>query len=203
MTNEWTTPPGYVKVSFSSGELQTLKAAALPGRPFADRMSLAFAFRLIQAFSKRLGYHQILDELDYLEGFRPNSRTKSEKPFRGAPLKPLWHKNFCAPRHFPKNIGIRWGLDRKGNRDLDRLIGSIAKAGSDRWAAQLCHQIVIGGYAERAQRGRLTGDWIIFARHDGRNYNLDLATHSEGNDGQALMEKIRLGSEAEFPFLFV
>ncbi len=203
MNQERKIPPGYIKASFSSDELQNLKSAVLEGRAFWDRISLAFALRLVQAFSNRLGYHQILDELDFLEGLRVNSRTKPAMPFDSPALKPLWHKHFSASRHVLKNIGIRWALDRKGNRDLDGLIGSIAKAGSDRWADQLCHQIVIGGYAERAQRGRLTGDWIIFAKHDRRNYYLDLATHTEGNDGQTLMEKIRLGSEAEFPFLFV
>jgi hypothetical protein len=48
-----------------------------------------------------------------------------------------------------KNIGIRWALDREGNRDLDRLIASVATDGSDRWVDQLLHQIVIGGYEDR------------------------------------------------------
>jgi len=48
-------------------------------------------------------------------------------------------------------------------------------------------------------------DWIIFAKHDGQNYYLDLATHEEAQ-GQAnserLMQKLRVGGRAEFPFLF-
>ena len=135
--------PGYVKASFSS-ESQSLKSAVLEGRAFWDRISLAFALRLVQAFSNRLGYHQILDEIDFLEGLRANSRTKPAMPFDSPALKPLWHKHFSAPRHVLKNIGVRWALDRKGNRDLDRLIGSIAKAGSDRWAINCAIKLLSG-----------------------------------------------------------
>jgi hypothetical protein len=192
----------YVKVSFDKDELRHLKSVVVEGRAIADRMSTAFAFRLIQAFANRLGYHEILDELDYLEGVTAKSRTKPAEPFKGRVLKPLWHKHFSAPRHMLKNIGIHWEVGKKDTPAFNRLIAGIAKAGSDHWVSQLCYQFVIGGYQERLQNRGLTGDWIIFAKHDGHNYYLDIATHIEGNDDQVLMKKIRCGSEAEFPFLF-
>jgi hypothetical protein len=192
----------YVKVSFEADELRRLKSAVVEGRAVADRISTAFALRLVQAFASRLGYHEILDELDYLEGITTKSRTKPAKPFKGSALKPLWHKHFSAPRHMLKNIGIHWAVDKKDKPALDRLIAGIAEAGSERWIDQLCYQFVIGGYRERGEKRGLTGDWIIFAKHNGRNYYLDIATHFEGNDDKALMKKIRYGSEAEFPFVF-
>jgi hypothetical protein len=68
----------------------------------------------------------------------------------------------------------------------------------------LVHRLYVDGFEERAAQ-RLTGDWIIFAKHDGQNYYLDLATHEEAQ-GQAnserLMQKLRDGSRAEFRFLF-
>ena len=130
------------------------------------------------------------------------SRTKAAKPFRGTALQPLWHKHFSAPRHMLKNVGIHWAVDKRETTALDCLIAGIANEGSDHWVDQLCYQFVIGGYQERVEKRRLTGDWIIFAKHNGCNYYLDIATHFEGDDDQTLMRKIRYGSEAEFPFLF-
>jgi len=73
----------------------------------------------------------------------------------------------------------------------------------DKWVGNLTHRLVIGGYEERVERG-LTGDWIIYAQHEGLNYYLDLATHEEGVGERAkdLAQKLREGCEAEFPFLF-
>lgn len=73
----------------------------------------------------------------------------------------------------------------------------------DVWPAYLIDRLVLSGFEERAKRG-LTGDWLIFAKHNGMNYYLDLATHEEGIDDNAhvLFEKLKNGSRAEFPFLF-
>lgn len=46
------------------------------------------------------------------------------------------------------------------------------------------------------------GDWIIFAKHKGKNYYFDLATHQEGREPKRLISKLRAGSACEFPFLF-
>lgn len=202
MTSGQALEKGYVKASFSLPELANIKSAVVGGRACSGRTSLAFAARLAHAYSNGLGYHQILDELDYLEGLRGSLGTKAEAPFKGPELRPLWHKHFSAPRHVLKNIGLHWGLGGQRNRDLNRMLRRIAEKASSDWIGQVCHQFVMGGYEQRVRECRLTGDWIIFAKHEGRNYYLDLATHAEADDQQALMQKIRLGSEAEFPFLF-
>lgn len=74
---------------------------------------------------------------------------------------------------------------------------------SDLWPRYLAHKLVVEGTEDRMGRG-LTGDWIIFAKHDGQHFYLDLATHDEGSADNAdrLIEKLRNGSSAEFPFLF-
>ena len=192
----------YTKVSFDLAELSQIKSAVLDGRPYSDRTSVAFITRLIQAADEGLGYYQIIDELDFLEGLRTRSKTKPAERFKGAILRPFWHKHFTTARHIQKNIGDRWALDRGGNRDLDRLLGRIAKRGGENWINILCHEMIVGGFQSRAQTRRLTGDWIIFAKYRRKNYYLDLATHGEAKDEQALMEKLRKGNEAEFPFVF-
>lgn len=67
----------------------------------------------------------------------------------------------------------------------------------------LAYQFVIGSLQKRTAAKRMTGDWIIFAKHDGQNFYLDLATHKEAEqDPGQLLHKLRLGSACEFPFLF-
>jgi hypothetical protein len=70
------------------------------------------------------------------------------------------------------------------------------------WIGELVHRFTIGGISERADAGRLTGDWIIFGKRDGQNYYLDLATHEEGDDPEQLLQKLRVSGQIDFPFLF-
>ena len=63
-------------------------------------------------------------------------------------------------------------------------------------------RIWIGGCENRTAARKLTGDWIIFAKQDGKNYYLDVATHEEGSDPDTLYRKLQDGSQAEFEFLF-
>jgi hypothetical protein len=42
----------------------------------------------------------------------------------------------------------------------------------------------------------------VFAKHEGQNYYLDLATHEDGRRPECLYERLCRGSSAEFPFLF-
>jgi hypothetical protein len=62
----------------------------------------------------------------------------------------------------------------------------------------------IEGLDARGNASKLTGDWMVFGKHEGKNYYLELATHHEGEKHNAdkLFEKLRLGCAAEFPFIF-
>ena len=193
-----------VKVSFDKGQMGAIKRALTNDRPFADRISLGFAVRLLSVKADLKEDHFVLDEIDYLEGLRPLSKTKQEEQFRHHPLHPFWHKHYSAPRHLLKNIDVRWNLTGGGNGDLLPMLREVAKTHGKspaRWPGVVAHRLVFEGYIDRAKRG-LTGDWIIFGKHAGQNYYLDLATHKESEDSKRLYEKLRQGSAAEFPFLF-
>jgi hypothetical protein len=56
-----------------------------------------------------------------------------------------------------------------------------------------------GLYWDRSEDDELTGEWIIFAEHDGKNYYLCLATRKEGYD--VIADKIKSECCPEFPFL--
>ncbi|WP_447892978.1 hypothetical protein [Pseudomonas marginalis] len=196
----------FVKVSFDKDQLVKIKAEAVRGRDCSDRISLALACRLLDSSNPKFSPFHVLDEIDYLEGIKPSSKTKCEEQFKKLPLFPFWHKHFFSARHLVKNLSIRWGMANGGNRDLDKLFDEVAKQHGDdpdAWPSYLVKQLVIGGFEERAARG-LTGDWLIYAKYENRNYYLDLATHEEGvgEKANALFKKLRNGCQAEFPFLF-
>ena len=192
-------------------EVRAIKMAASNSRPYSDRVSLQLAIRLLGFLEPQPDVASILNELDYLEGIRSVSRTKSASMFKKTPLSHLWHKHFFTARHALKNIGIRWGMDGGGNTALLGMIEDIAKKDGDdpeMWQMQLAHQFTIGAFEERVcwrdnyPDGNLTGDWIIFCKHEGKNYYLDLASHEEGCKPEKLMEKLKRGCEFEFPFAF-
>jgi hypothetical protein len=186
----------WAKASFSREELHAIKVMLTDGRPYADRVSLAFAVRL---FEMRRGLREqglVIDELDVLEGLRPHSRTKAAEKFRHPPLHSFWHKHFSAPRHVIPNIGIRWNISGKKQKALDAMMSAVATehgTDPDVWPRMLVHRFVLDGYADRAANQRLTGDWIIFGKHDGKNYYLDLATLEEGRQPERLLEKLHAG----------
>lgn len=195
-----------VSISLDRDKLQKIKLEAVRGRAYSERISVALAFRLLDTSDPYFDYFSVLDELDYLEGVRPSSRTKPEQQFKKAPLFPFWHKHFFLAKHLVKNIGVRWNIHDNGNKDLTKMLSEVVETHGedyDDWPAYFTHRLVVQGFEERAERG-LTGDWIIFAKHEGKNYYLDLATHEEALEDKAviLFKRLMNGCHAEFPFLF-
>ena len=68
----------------------------------------------------------------------------------------------------------------------------------------LAYRLYMGALEERSEAKGVTGDWIVFAKHGGNNYYLDLATHEEGDveNAPGLLNKLRNSSSMDFPFLF-
>jgi hypothetical protein len=189
-------------VSLTMDGIQKIKQVVCNGRPYADRMSFGFTLRLIELKARRGEDSNVFREIDFLEGLAPTWATKKASQFKRPPLYPFWHKHFYAPRHFLPNIGARWGLTRDGNRDLTKMIKEVAAQhghSPGEWQMMLPHRLGMDGWNDRASFG-LTGDWIIFAKHGGLNFYLDLASHKEGDE--SVMTKLRSACAAEFPFLF-
>lgn len=198
-------PAGLARISIGLDELARLKLIAARERPYAERLSAGLTLRLLT--SARDDAPFVLDAIDHLEGIRPSPNIKAAAQFEHAPLHPLWHQHFFTPRHMIRNIGERWGIARgKGNRDLNRMIAHVANDfghDPDVWQGVLAKRLA-DGYVERSQAGRLTGDWIVFAEHEGQRYYLDLSMHEEGESAQAdqLLAKLKGSASAEFPFVF-
>jgi hypothetical protein len=191
------------RVSLGAEERRRLKVEAVGGRPYAERVSTSLAVLLLALREGRGDYFAVLDELDFLDGVKRSSKAKSPEPFRHPLLRRFWHKHYSSARHIPRNIGLRWGLDRGGNQALDQALAAIAREHGedpDMWPRVLAHRLTVEGYEARA--GRLTGEWILYAMHEGRNYYLTLGTHKEGKDPEEPLSRLRRHCAAEWPFLF-
>ncbi len=200
-----TASPQRARFSINLDDLERIKEHVASGRPYAQRLSAGLVFRLLTTAQGDVPF--VMDALDALEGHRLAPNIKPATPFRHQPLCPLWHQHFFATRHMFRNIGERWGIAHgKGNRDLDSMIARVANDHGndpDIWPGVLASRFA-DGYVDRSQAGRLTGDWIVFALHEGQRYYLDLATHEEGEPANAarLLAKLKGSASAEFPFAF-
>jgi len=186
-------------ISLGPEELRRLKVEAVGERPYTERISTSFAILLIAMRESRGDYYPVLDELEYLEGRRKSSKTKQASQFDRDPrLRWLWHKHYSSARHIPRNIKICWGV-----KDIDLVLADVAlRHGDDpgAWPRALARELVVGGYESRV--GSLTGEWILYAVHEGLNYYLAIGTHEEGKDPEGLLTRLHLQCEAEWPFLF-
>ena len=163
------------RVSLSLDEVRSIKKYTTRDASYAVRVSLGFAVALAHLGEVLGEDHHVLHEINVLEGLASNSSTKESAQFRRPPLHPSWHKHFSTARHLMRNMGERWGLGNSGNRDLSAMIGAVAVESGDQpdlWPKRLVHQLVLGGLDDRAAVRRMTGDWIIFAKHEGKTFTL-------------------------------
>jgi hypothetical protein len=141
----------------------------------------------------------IFDEIGALEGAktaRP-SRTKPASLLGGKWLKRLWHKHYTQARFMVKNLERHWtdDPDRLPRLIIDSLSG---REYCDEKAVRELSQGFVQGYLQRGKDGRLTGEWVVFAKQDDVNYYLTLGTHTE--EKEAIWRRCK-ACAAEFPGL--
>jgi len=98
-------------------------------------------------------------------------------------------------------MNIKLGAGKKG-REFSRIVKSRHNPDTNVPPQEIAANIardVTQLYADRARAQELSGEWIVFAKHEGKNYYLTLAAHYEGDD--QIFARIRDGCVGEFPFL--
>lgn len=196
---------GAPSVSLTAEEVQRIREGIflqnLPNAVF----STLFLLQLRKNRDQRLlDTHVIADEIRFLEGVDRSTITKPASQFTREPLRGLWHKHFMDARFMVKNIGNHWRIGQ-GSGPLEKMLEeefAAEESGyfNDELAARISHRLVIGGYTDRARKGELTGEWIVFKIHNGKRFYLTLASHAEGDD--AIYKRILEWCRPEFPFLF-
>jgi hypothetical protein len=147
---------------------------------------------------------KIVAEVRGLEGLG-SSGTRAAEEFDRPPLRGFWKKHYLVGGmgSLAKNIMLGLGKKRRGLRRIVQEHWNPATAHLPPEAvSRNIANAITNLYADRSLAQELTGEWIVFARHEGQNYYLCLAMHEEvRGDPNVLVERIKNGCVPEFPFL--
>ena len=162
----------------------------------------------VLAFVEQSGWSAIeliTDELEFLEGARPRTTTKGPSPLRGGILDGLMHKHFFTPASLHHNLKNYW-FGGAGNVEskISRVLGRIAKEQetevfTEEVLEAFRKRLIYPALDHKAVEGSLTGDWIIFVRHEGENHYLCLARHEE--EHSAIHRRFYQNAKELFPYL--
>lgn len=140
----------------------------------------------------------VIEEVRRLENGVDGTRTKGAMPFEREPLRGLWHKHYFSARFVAANMQIE--LRGRIRRIVTETIREgLARGEDEEIATRLSHRATREPIEVREKEGRLTGEWIVFAKYNGQNYYLCLAEHNSGD--QAIFDIITGTCFPQFPFL--
>jgi len=136
-------------------------------------------------------------------GHRTTEPAKTAGPIQ-PPLKGLWHKHHLEDGLRGTAINALKGLHSYGSPLFRQRMQEAQDAGEVRYVTQedvasLADDIAHGNWQRMASAAELTGEWLIYAQHDGGNYYLCLGRHDSGDD--YLRGQIDAICCREFPFL--
>ncbi len=151
-----------------------------------SRISLLFRFHIYALLiGASVDPASVFLSVSELESGEHGSGTKRGKAFKRPPLLGLWHKHYVPPTSIAHNH--HEGLKKVPVAQLiGQGLGTIAAGLNAR-------------YLKRAAAQKLTGEWITYAKHDGKNYYLSLNSHLE--DEQEILDTVLQHCVADFPDL--
>jgi hypothetical protein len=143
--------------------------------------------------------HDILRAIGDLERGEQRSGIKPATQFQKMPLKGLWLQHYFSARFLPKNIHLELG--KTGVEKLVKKVMDPAKSTkiSPEMIKELAHRVIHEPLETRSARKKLTGEWIIYLRHEGENYYLCCNTHSAGD--RFIYDRIMENCVRDFPNL--
>lgn len=203
-------PKHWFKMTGSDGKDMTselLSFAEMIGleRAASGRYSVLLLLGLYGgAQSGQLNPAKVIQEIQILEGLLGCSRLKPASIFNREPLQGLWHKHYLEDGVPSMATNLRRGINKYGLPWLENVIAEAQVSGEERILteqdiAQISHDVVVGHWERLTEDSALTGEWIIFAQHQGKNYYLCLGRHKSGDD--FLRSQIDEVCVREFPFL--
>lgn len=174
-----------------------------------ETVSTLLLIQLYMARQQRsFDIYRITDIIHALEGLPSHSKAKLPKPFNQPPLKGLYKVHFVLPQFIGQNIFNHWKMSKANSGKFDLLLRKVLSdeektSSRHGWVGRLAHGFVVGGYWERAQKGKLTGEWLILGEHEGQRYYLSIVKHSSNRtDDEDIYRLLKLWCKPEFPFLF-
>ena len=170
-----------------------------------DRFSSFFAVQLyFQAVLGGISPERVMAEVEALENPESQSATKLPVRFNRLPLKGLWHKHHLVHDLSSMATNLLNALNKQGLPKLAEKVREAEASGEERFfqvedIAEIAREAVEENYERRYDAGEMTGEWIVYAIHEGRNYYLCLGAHQSGDE--ALRQQIDSTCVPEFPFL--
>jgi hypothetical protein len=142
--------------------------------------------------------HEVLHTIKDLEQGEAASVAKPATQFRKLPLKGLWHKHIFSARFVAQNISL--GLGRDALRKIvTEVIGTDGSPFTLEKIVELKNRVLDEGFEKRATANKLTGEWIVYLRHQAKNYYLCSCTHDAGD--QFIYDRIMQHCTRDFPEL--
>lgn len=124
---------------------------------------------------------------------------------RYPPLKGLWHKHYMQDGISSLAMNVQKGLGKYGIPFFEQKIQEAKEAGEERFLSAedvpaLVNDIVSGNRQRLAEAQAITGEWLVFAKHEGKNYYLCVTTHDKSTHDhiRKLIDEVCC---IEFPFL--
>lgn len=156
--------------------------------------------------ARRMNPAKVIHEIRALEGLDEISQTKPPVEFKYPPLKGLWHKHYMVDGISSMARNLRLSLLKHGMPWLDDQIKKGQETGEEKYLTEedvgmIVNDAVHGNWMRRASASELTGEWIVYARHENANYYLCLAQHSSEDNHISLRKQIDTLCCKEFPFL--
>ena len=144
---------------------------------------------------------QVTDQIKALENTDSTSTTKPPTEFRRKPLKGLWHKHFFDAHFVGHNLSNEW----KAGKKLENMIKEVFESAeseviTEDMMSEVSHRLIQGAMESRDEEKRLTGEWIVFDKHDDGNRYLCLARHADGDE--AIHAKLKALVFPEYPDMF-
>ena len=168
----------------------------------------AFSF-FIDLYARTMLLHNlnpqpVIREIKAMEGQIPPTGTKPPTQFKGPWLGGLWHKHFEDTNLASMAINLKNGWKDQGmelfkQRIADAENGTAPKFFTIDDVPAMVDDLVSGTYRRRKAAQKLTGEWIVYAIHEGKNYYLGLWQHSNGDE--MLRQNIERNCLTQFPFL--
>jgi len=154
--------------------------------------------------SGRLNPAKVIHEIKALEGIGAPSQLKPAIPFKRPPLKGLWHKHYLEDGLSSMAFNLKRGFDKYGIPLFKQRMREAQETGEERYVTTedcklLADDVVQGNWMRLASASALTGEWIVYAQHEGANYYLCIGRHDSGDDN--LRKQIDAVCCQEFPFL--
>lgn len=145
-------------------------------------LAQAYAFEINRIFDT----FDLTQPIRVLEGVSASSGTPMEDQFRHAPLVGLYKKHFTSARFLHRNL-LNFLRSKEGGRHFNNAWDEAAKVSSSEYIDEifikyLTHHIVFDPIQIKSASNEMTGEWVVFHKHEGANYYLTFASHVETND---------------------